>query len=387
MASWKFTDDYLGSYPVLENSILSLLVFSEHTIEGSNFTGTMDVSETGIALATLGHIVDLQSIPVSGTITENDSTLTIVFQSNAAQAFLEGVKNNVPLIGNAVTAASSTVRTVADKSQTTEDDPITDEFSLNVALTIGNMSVNILSSVPMNGGFFTLIGEFSGVGIQLSDLNFLMGSQAGGESWFPSEKLGPYNQGSPSYGLLTLSITGYILFTPSFSISISSVTVMVGISQLPIYDNKMYLDPLGVWVTVSDPVNNASVTWGLSGEVKLLNYNNQGISGLDAPDFIFNFDMGFPIPPSQPNFSFSGYLDNPDGKPVNLMLQDLLGSETSVGLSPDLVIKSFEIDSTADVTTGKISDFSTSIAMSGGFGILSTFDLEKISIAVTYSGD
>lgn len=387
MANWKFTDDYLSSYPALENSILSLLVFSEHAIEGSNFTGTMDVNSTGVALGTLGQLVGLQSIAVSGTIVEDNNTLTVTFQSNETQSFLDGIKANIPLIGNAVTQASASVRTVTDKSQTAEDDPFKDEFILNVTLTIGSASVDIISTVPMNGGFFTLIGEFTGVGIQLSDLNFLMGSLAGGEAWFPSQQLGPYNEGSPSYGLLSLSVTGYIVFSPAFSIAISSVTVMVGISQLPIYETKMYLDPLGVWVTVSDPIHNAQVAWGLSGEVKLLNYNNQGVTGLDNPDFTFNFDMGFPYPPSQPNFSFSGYLDNPDGKPVNLMLQDLLGPGTNVGLSSELVIESFELDSIANITTGEISDFSTSIEISGGFGILSTFDLEKISIGVTYSGD
>ena len=221
MANWKFTDDYLSSYPALDNSILSLLVFSEHSIDGTDFTGTMDVNATGVALATLAQIVGLQSIGVSGTVVESNGTLTVTFNSTDAEAFLKGIKSNIPLIGNAVTQASASVTTVTDKSQTADDDPTTDNFSLNVTMTIGNASVNIVSSVPMNGGFFSLTGEFTGIGIQLSDLNFLMGGLAGGEAWFPSQKLGPYNEESPSYGLISLSLTGYIVLSPSFNISIS----------------------------------------------------------------------------------------------------------------------------------------------------------------------
>lgn len=387
MADWKFTDDYKTNYPALENSILNLLVFSQHTINGTTFTGTLDVAATGVALRVLSLIVNLQSIDVTGTVSESNNTLTVEFTSSNAQAFLDGVANSIPLLGNSVTkAASMAVKTVTNKSQTEDDDPTTDDFLLNVTMQVGSSQVDVAATIPMNGGFFSLTGEFTGVGIQLSDLNFLMGSLASGESWFPAQQLGPYNQGSPSYGLLSLGLTGYVILDPSFSIVISSVTVMVGISQLPLYDTKMYLDPLGVWCTVNDPVNNAHVAWGLSGAVKLLNYNNQGPPGLSNPDFTFNFDMGFPVPPDQPNFSFSSYLDNPDNNSVNLMLQDLLGSGTDVGLSSNLTINSFTLDSTADVTTGKISDFSTSIQMSGGFGLLSSFDLEQISIDVTYEG-
>lgn len=386
MAAWKFTDDYLSSYPALENSILSILVFSEHSISGTDFTGTMDVGASGLALTTLANLVDLQSIQVSGTVSQANDTLTVQFQSTDAAAFLNGIQTYIPLIGNQVTAASCAVKTVCLKSQTSEDEPNTDEFDLNINITIGGNSVQITSTVPMNGGFFSLTGTFEGLGIQLSDLNFLMGSLSSGEAWFPAQELGPYNQNNPSYGLLSLAITGMV--TPdTFGIAISSVTVMVGISGLPLYGNKLYLDPLGVWITISDPGSNPTPTWGLSGAAKLLNYNNQGPAGLSNPDFVFEFDMAFPTP-SQNSFSFSGNFDNREAqKPVTLMLKDLISPSTDVGISPTLTIDCFDIETVADTNTGTISEFQTSIAMSGGFGLLESFDLEKISISVAYSGD
>lgn len=386
MADWKFTDDYETDYPALENSILSLLVFSQHSINGTIFTGTLDVAATGVALRVISLIVDLQSIDVAGTVTESNDTLTVEFTSTNAQAFIDGVSQTIPLLEYPVTqAASMSIKTVTDQAQTSEDIPTTDDYLLNVTMQIGSSQVDVASTIPMNGGFFSLTGVFTGVGIQLSDLNFLMGSLATGEAWFPSQELGPYDEGTPSYGLLSMGLTGFVILEPDFSIVMSSVTVMVGISQLSIFDVKMYLDPLGVWVTVNDPVNNANVQWGLSGTVKLLNYNNQGLGGLSAPDFTFDFDMGFPTPDEQ-NFAFSSYLGNPDSNPVNLMLQDLMGQSTDVGLSDSLTINSFTLDSTANINTGEISDFSTSINMSGGFGLFTSFDLEEIAIDVTFEG-
>ncbi|MCB0429496.1 MAG: hypothetical protein H6585_02530 [Flavobacteriales bacterium] len=386
MAAWKFTDDYLKTYPALASSILDALVFSDHALNGNAFTGTLDVNASGAALGTLGLIVNMTEIHVAGTVTNADNTLTVSFQSTDADAFRTGVANAIPIIGGEITkAASMGIDNITKTTDTADDGPTKDQFDLNVELAVGSSTVTIVSQVPMNGGLFSLEGTFENVGIGLDDLNFLMGSLASGNAWFPTEQLGPYMKGQTSFGLLSMGITAFVRLEPSFSLAISSISVSVGISKLPLMGQSLYLDPLAVWVTVVDPMGKAAASWGLQGSVKLLNYANQGVSGLTNPDFVFDFAMTFPNPPTYPNFLLNGTLENPASKSVNVMLQDLLGSSTDVGLSTDLTVNSFEFDTSADVTTGTISEFSTSIAMSGGFGLLKDFDLEEVAISVSYS--
>jgi hypothetical protein len=386
MAAWKFTNQYGATYPALEGSILSLLVFDAHTLEGASFTGTLDVAASGAALTTLGALVGMQTIGVAGTVTDDGTTLTVSLRSTDDAGFTRGVAGSIPLIGGSVTeAAWMTQNTVCTRSGSADEGPKTDEVTLHVTLRVGRASVVIACQVPMNGGFFSLTGDFEGVGISLSDLDFLMGSLASGNAWFPTEQLGPYTKGSPAFGLLSMTLTGYIGLTPSFSVSISSVTVMVGISALPLMPTALYMDPLGVWVTVTDPTGAAAAHWGLEGAVKLCNYADPGPAGLAAPDFEFDFAMSFPTP-ADPAFGVSGVLQNPSSKSVNVMLQDLLGPETRIGLAEELTVTAFEFDTSADVTTGTISDFSTSIAMSGRFGLFEQLTLESFSVAVIYTG-
>ncbi|MBV9107827.1 MAG: hypothetical protein JO306_00295 [Gemmatimonadetes bacterium] len=71
---------------------------------------------------------------------------------------------------------------------------------------------------------------------------------------------------------------------------------------------------------------------------------------------------------------------------MNVMLQDLMGPSTNIGLADDLTVNTFEFDTTANVTTGTISDFSTTIAMSGAIGLFEQLTLESFAVAVVYTG-
>jgi hypothetical protein len=387
MADWKFTDDYGSAYPALQSSFLAGLAFSSHSLNGTAFSGTLDVAASGTVLQTMGVLVGLSQIGVAGTVTNTSGTLTVTLRSTDAEAFKAGVARSIPLIGGSVTqAAWMDVQNVTKTTDTADDGPTTDALDLGVTFAVGSASVTIVSQVPMGNGFFTLSGTFTGVGISLEDLGFLFGTLGTNNQWFPSTQLGPYSAGSPQFGLLSMSLTGYVQMTPTFRISVSDVTVEVGITALPLMPTALYLDPLGVWVTVTDPTGAAAAHWGLEGAVKLCNYATPGPGGLSAPDFIFDFQMAFPDS-TNPGFVISGNLENPSGKSVNVMLQDLMGPSTNIGIADDLTVDTFQFDTVANTSTGTISEFSTSIAMSGEIGIFQSFSLESFSVSVSYSGD
>ncbi|MBL8234519.1 MAG: hypothetical protein JNL98_38835, partial [Bryobacterales bacterium] len=97
MADWKFTDDYGTQYPALQSSILSMLSFSDHTISGTDFTGTLDVAASGAALATLGSILNVTSIAVSGSVTTQNKTFSVSLTTPDHAVFVSGIGANVPL--------------------------------------------------------------------------------------------------------------------------------------------------------------------------------------------------------------------------------------------------------------------------------------------------
>src|SRR4051812_14222452 len=112
MASWKFTDDYGKRFPALGASVLALLDFSEHSLTGTAFTGTLDVAASGAALATFGQILGLTSIAVSGQVTEANNTLTVSLTSADGAAFLKGIAASIPLIAKNLTGAAMSILTV-----------------------------------------------------------------------------------------------------------------------------------------------------------------------------------------------------------------------------------------------------------------------------------
>jgi len=210
----------------------------------------------------------------------------------------------------------------------------------------------------MNGGVLSFSGDASNLSLSaLDDLNFLMGSLANGNQWFPTDELKPYTDDSPRFCLLDLSFTAFISLDAQVKSSISSISVTVGIIQLPLLGEKLYMDPLGVMITLSDTSVGMlpTCTWGLKGAIKLCDYTNQGIGGLDSPDFEFDYAMSFPNLPLYPDFSISGDLENPSDSSVNKMLQDLISPDLDVGLADELTVNSFTFDTTANTTDGTIS--------------------------------
>jgi hypothetical protein len=390
MANWKFTDDFGKTFPSLQQSILGILVFSNHTITGTDFIGTLDTKATGNALQIIGSILQTDKIALKGTVTSTATSLTVTLRSTDDAAFTQAVAAAIPLIGGEITQkAWLDVQTVAATTDPEGDAPATDVFDLGITLAIGKGTVDITSQIPMSNGFFHIAGDFTNSGILsigLNDLNFLMGTLAGGNSWFPTTELGPYSTGQTSFGLLGMALVCYVTITPKLSITISSIDVQVGISKLPLKDKALYLDPLGVWVTVTNPTTKPAAAWGLMGSIKLCNFDNPGPAGLSDPDFEFDFTMTFPTATDK-TFGISANLDNPSAKSVNVMLQDLMGKDTNVGIGDHITVNSFALDTTADTTTGTITDFSTSVVMSGGFGLFDKISVDKMSISVVYTGD
>ncbi len=376
MASWTFVTDYGAQYPALKSSVLNLLVFSEHALNGTAFTGTLDVAASGAALGTIGRLLGLASIKVAGQVTSVSNTLTVTLASTDADALRNGIAASIPLIGKQVTAASMSINTVTTSKDDPDTGPQTDNFDFSVTLAIGSRSVTVSTQVPMNGGLFTIEGTFVNVGVTLKDLSFLMGTLGTGDKWFPSSQLGPYNQGQPALSLLGLSLTVYVNLSP-LSVSVSSVAVGIGITGIDLMGKKLYLNPIGVWATLEDPAGSPTVEWAIEGATALCNYDRPG--DYQHPDFTFDFAMDLS------NFALSGEFENPYNLTIDVMLQDLLGQGTNIGIPKTLTLDKFDFEAAADKSTGKLTEFSTDVAMSGGFGLFENFDLEEISISVAYA--
>lgn len=375
MASWKFTDDYASRYPALSSSILSLLVFSDHTLTNGAFTGVLDVAASAGALATIGQMVNMTSIAVSGTVTDAGNTLTVALATSDSAGFTAGLAASLPIIGGSVLrAASMTIHTVTTTAETADAGPGTDEMGLSITFAVGSSTVTVSSPVPMNGGFFSVTGSFTGVGISLNDLNFLLGG-ASSSQWFPATQLGPYAQGSPAFELLAVTLHLYATTSP-LSITPSSISVSVGITNIPLLPQKLYLDPLAVVITIPF-ASGSDITWGLEGDLVLCNYARPGDTA--NPDFIYSLQM------SLADFSLTGTFENKSQLPVNTLVQDLLGTGASVGLPATLTIDQLDFYAQASKTSGSIQAFTTDIAMSGGFGLFADFDLESFTFHLGYT--
>jgi hypothetical protein len=377
MPSWKFTDDYGSQYPALSASILNLLVFSDHSIAGQAFTGTLDVASSGASLGTLGPMVGLTFIGVSGQVSNAAGTLTVTLASNNDTAIRDGLASTIPILGPKIITAAVAIATTVTPKDNADEGPLLDEFNLSVTLPIGNASFVLTCPVPMHGGLFTVEGTFSHAGVTLDDVAFLMGKLSSGNEWFPSADLKPYLDKGPALSLLGISVTLYATLSP-LSIVVSSVSVGIGIVGIPLMNQKLYLTPLGVWPTVEDPLGeDASVVWGVIGGLALCNYQHPG--DYEHPDLALELAMDLT------NYTFSASLDNPNNVSINTVLQDLLGQGTSVGLPTELTVNAFNVEVSADKASGELQSFAADIAMSGGFGLFQNLDIEEISIAVAYS--
>jgi hypothetical protein len=377
VASWTFVVDYGSQYPALKSSVLSLLVFSEHSISGTEFAGVLDVTASGAALATMGLLLNVTSIAMKGSVTNADNTLTVSLANTNPQVFIAGISANVPLIASRVTSSGMSVNTVTTTQDDPDEGPKQDDFTLYVTLQLSSAaSVTITTQVPMNGGIFILEGTFSNLGITLADVGFLMGNKSTGDQWFPGKELGPYYQRQPALNLLGITLTLYAALSP-FRVSVSAVEVGIGITGIDLYKQRLYLNPIGVWVTVADPLGSAELTWAIEGALALCNYERPGEP--EHPDIRYDFAMDLT------NFAISGEYERAAGVTINTMLQDLLGSGTDIGLPPKLTLDKFDFEASADKSSGTLTEFSMDIAMSGGFGLLANLDLQEISVSFAYS--
>jgi hypothetical protein len=388
MATWKFTDQYGATYPALANSILNRLVFDiqgTSPVSGTTFTGTLDLTATGDAMKVLATVTGVTTIPMTGTVDTSNNTLKVSLNSTNDDVLKAALSKNLPLIGPKITGTNLVIQNVTAASLTKDEEPATDEMDLEIDIKINDrFGGKLTTQVPMADGFFTVTADLKGVGIGLDDLNFLLPGDNKFSAYFPSNDLGKYYDPNspPGLYLLKVGITFYIATTPALKVLPATITAVIGITQIPLYEQKLYLDPLGVWVTVSNLTTNPTASWGLLGSIILCNYNTPGKTS--DPDFEFDFQMTFPTT-QNPVFSISGELDNPYDQPVSLILQDLMGPTTNVGISDKITIEKFDFSAAADTKTGTISEFGFDVAMSGQFGIFEKLELEEFSISVQYS--
>lgn len=374
MANWKFTDKFASTYPGLKSSVLSVLDFSEHTLEDSEFSGTLDLAASNPALAVLEKLIKISKLALKGTVTEKDKTLTIKLAPTDDADITRAVASQLPLIGGKVTRKATLALEVKVSSA---KGLATNSFDLKITIGIDSREATVVTQVPMSPGVFMLQGNFEDFGITLNDLDFLMGKQTPENQWFPSTELGPFDKGSPALELLDLGLALFVETKPDWSIKVISISSSIGLTQLPVIDDRLYLNPLGVTSTISNPKGQTAINWGFMGTLVLCDYEHPG--DLDKANFSFKFTLGIT------DFSISAQYENPDDKPLSKLISDLLGVKTELGLPEELTITKFEFSAQANKASGKIASFSAAVGMSGGFGLLEDLDLDSASISVDYN--
>lgn len=375
MASWKFTDDYGAQFPALNASVLSLVVFSSHSLDGTKFLGTIDLPSSGRALQALASMASITSIQVSGQVVVDGDKLTVALASFDNTELLAGFAKSIPIIGPRLSAADIAIQTITTKSEDADEGPGTDQLTMSVTIPIGVASVTLTAAVPMAGGSFSIQGTFQGVKITLADVSYLAGKLSGNTNWFPATQLGPYFN-EAGLALLGLNLTLFIKLAP-FSISISSVSIGIGMVGFALMDQKLYLTPLGVWTVVTDPLESPKANWSIVGGLALCSYNRPG--DYEHPDLALDLSTDLT------NFLFSAQLENPSHVTINTVLQDLLGQGTSIGLPDKLTLSAFDLEVEADRQSGSLSSFGAGLTLSGGFGIFENVDIQEISMSVDYS--
>lgn len=379
--NWKFTDDYATTYPGLSQSLLDLLVFSDHTISGNSFTGTLDFTATGNALNLLSQMTGITSVEMSGTIDATTQGFSVTLSSSNMTGTQLG---NIPLIGdyiNSVTIALNNLTQVqAEYSQT-------DDFALNVSFADSSKKISgtLITQIPMSNGLFNLYATFNNLDVQLSDLDFLLPKGNSFSTFFPSNNPFISKFSGTGLNLLSIRLSLYVnTIGNDVSFAVSTLSVTVGIVNIPIYNNALFLNPLAVSVSFGNFTSSLSSVWAINGTLALYPYAKQANPPTVPPDF--TFDVGMTLPVSGNPFGISGYFENPNNQSVAVILQDLFGSTTNVGIANDITITQFDFSANADSDSGAVGSFSTDIRMSGAFGILtSDFGLEEFNISVNYN--
>lgn len=399
MTAWKFTDVYAPDYQVPDDSILSALVFDVpegiSPVSGEKFAANLDLSASGKTTRVLAAILGMKSLPMEGTVMASGADLNIALKSSNDAQMQAGLAR-LPLIGGSVRSAELRVCARVRTAQAPADGAAAsamaaDVFEIEIGIEVGGHKGGLLMQIPKVEGQFTIGGTFQQLGVHLSDLDFLVPG-ASFAQMFPADlPTAYYNPGRTALDLLSLALTFDVTSAPAFSLSPSRVVVALGISDIALYSNALYLNPLAVNISVSNPLDKPGVTSGLTGSICLYPYGKQTSPPSVAQDF--TFAMAAQMPDSKsPTFSMTGSSANPQKLPVSTILCDLANNGSfDTGISERLVLEKFDFDAAVDSSSGTIDHFSVDMAMSaagtGGlyFGLFGAeLGVKDFSIAVSY---
>lgn len=382
MANWKFTDDYGTQFPGLINSVLDILVFSDHTISGTSFTGTLDFAATGNCLTLFGQLLNVTSLNLSGTLSTDSSTFSLSLQSSGTLS-----AQGIPVIGNYIKSVGVSLN---NTTAAADDSPTDDEFDLNLAITSGSISGTFVMQIPLTFGSFSMSAVFENVGVSLSDLDFLLPSGNSVSTYFPSNNpfiQSIYTLGTTPLYLLEIDLMLYAAQKDnSLSISVISLGIELGLINIPIYNNALLLNPLAVYLNFNNWPNMSSTSWSIYGTLALYPYTAQTNPPTAEPDFSLNVGMSIPIGTTP--FSICGTFDNPDNQPVSRLLQDLFGAGYSIGAAADnIILAGFDVKAAASPTGGAISSFSMDVELESAFGLFATpgFGIKEFAVSFSYS--
>lgn len=392
MANWKFTDQYGTIYPALANSILATLVFDvpqgSSPVSGTTFSASLDLGATGTVMKVLTRLLGLSSIPMNGTVTATAESLSVDLQPVDNTAITAALAKCIPIVGGQIMqSASLSIQNLTDAALTVDDDPTTDEFDIDVKISIAGKTAELSAQVPMGDGLFSLSADLTGFSVNFSDLNFLIN---GGpfsalfpttlpKSWFTS--------GSTQLTLNTLGFSLMVNTSSGLSVTVSTLSVVLGIGNIPLYKNALFLNPLGVSLVINSPTNKPTVSWSLTAAAMLYRYGQQTNPPSSPADFTFNMDLDVPGA-GDTTINISGDLENPDSLSVATMIADFMNdSGFNTGISSQITIDAFAFDTTADTSTGTITSFSFNAGMSSPVGIFAAagFGIKDFSIAIDYS--
>ncbi|MDB4993917.1 MAG: hypothetical protein JWM74_1349, partial [Myxococcaceae bacterium] len=199
--------------------------------------------------------------------------------------------------------------------------------------------------------------------------------------WFPAADLGAFLPSTPAFSLLGLRLGLYVASNP-WTVTVSYISVGIGITGQPLVANKLYLNPLGVWVTVLNPLSSTAApslaSWTIDGSLAVCSAARPG--DFLHPDCVFDFGI------NPTSWSLYGQLENPNQTPVTTLIADLVGTGMNIGIPDTLTVEGFDFSASVDRGTGTMGPFTMNILISGGFAV-GPFDLMGLSMNVSHMGD
>ena len=382
MANWRFTDDYGTQYPGLFDSTLFVLAFSDHSISDGTFTGTIDIAACGGSLELIGAILGVTSITVSGAITTTGTFSVALVSTDILNA------SNIPIIGSYIQSVGLAITTSAlPQADETQDDSFTLSLDIKYVGTDNTVTGTLATQVPMAYGSFSVRGTFDGITVSLADLDFLLPQGTSFSTFFPSKNVFLQSVYSATDDLQLLQIDLGLYASSSsgqLSLSVLKLAVTVGIVNIPIYNNALFLNPLAVTVAFYDLTATPWSLWSINGTFALYPVASQTNPPSVLPDFTFEVVMTLPI--DGVPFSIAAEFVNTGNQPISTLMQDLFGAETTLGTDADaLVITEFDFNVSAQSNGGGLSSLAMSVGVGNGFGLFSTIEVENFAVSIAYS--